>query len=199
MLPDADLASVATLAYTAAPTFRAGDVHALFTLAGGVRVLAVRGTTADPADWLRDLSAMPVRDRDLGFCHQGFLAGARGVLALASGADLGGAILCGHSMGGAIAILLAGLLRARGIPLRAIVTFGAPRCGSWRLRRALRALPLRLYRNGDDPVPDVPFLPGFYLHPRALIAIGEPAIDPLADHAIASYARALAPRPEKTP
>ena len=53
-------------------------------------------------------------------------------------------------------------------------------------------MPLRLYRTGDDPVPDVPWLPALYLHPRALIPIGEPAFDPLVDHHITAYGRALA-------
>ena len=195
MVDDRELAAIAGDTYVAAPTWRAGDVHALFTLRRGLRIVAVRGTTADPADWLRDLSAMPAHDPDIGLCHAGFLAGARALAAqvASSRADLCGAVLTGHSMGGAIAILLAGLLRARGTWLRAVVTFGAPRCGSWTLRRALRDLPLRLYRNGDDPVPDVPWVPALYLHPRKLIAIGQPALDPIADHHIAAYRRALAP------
>ncbi len=198
MVDDRELAAIAGDTYVAAPTWRAGDVHALFTLRRGLRIIAVRGTTADPSDWLRDLSAMPAHDRDLGFCHQGFLTGARALFAeiighgAAPGISVRGAVLTGHSMGGAIALLLAGVLTAREMPPRAVVTFGAPRCGSWKLRRLLRRVPLRLYRNGDDPVPDVPWLPGLYLHPRALMPIGEPAFDPLADHPIAAYRRALA-------
>ncbi len=200
-MDDAQLAAIAAEAYGAAPSWCAGDVHALAVNRADFPIIAVRGTTADPADWLRDLSALPERDPDLGWCHRGFLDGARALSGaiMASGADLRGAILVGHSMGGAIALLLAGMLIARNVPVRAVVAFGAPRCGSWKLRRVLRRIPLRLYRNGDDPVPDVPFLPGFYVHPCALIAVGEPALDPIADHAIASYRRTLTSSEEKTP
>lgn len=194
MLNDVDLAALAAEAYTAAPTWRAGDVHALYTFRAGESVVAIRGTTADPRDWLRDLSVMPKRDRALGFCHAGFLDGARALFLKSPlpDRDFSASILTGHSMGGALALLLGGLLAAHGSPPRAIVTFGAPRCGSWTLRRVLRDLPLRLYRNGDDPVPEVPWLPGFYVHPAKLIAIGDAALDPLDDHPIAAYRRALA-------
>jgi hypothetical protein len=94
-------------------------------------------------------------------------------------------------MGGAIALPVGALLLVDGVRLSAIVTFEAPRCGGWKLRRVLSRINLGLYRNGDDPVPDVPWLPGVYMHPRRLVQIGEPAFDPLEDHHIAAYRRAL--------
>ena len=198
---DGEYAAFASEVYHEPHTWRAGDVHALFTVRRGLRVIAVRGTTADPADWVRDLEIVPRWSSHLGFCHRGFLDGAEELRRRSPLADqdFAGAVLTGHSMGGAIAILLAAVLITENICPRAVVTFGAPRCGSWKLRRTLWRVPLRLYRNGDDPVPAVPWLPGLYLHPRALMPIGEPALDPLADHAIAAYRRAFASQQEKTP
>lgn len=188
-----DLGAVAAETYSVNPTWTAGDLAAIYTVRKGIRIIAIRGTTRDPRDWTRDLSAWPAHDRDLGFCHAGFLAGAwelywRSPLA---DDDFRGAIIVGHSMGGALAILLGAILTTENSLPRAIVTFGAPRCASWKVRRLLRELPLRLYRNGDDPVPDVPWLPGLYVHPRRLIQIGEAALDPFNDHHISVYCRVM--------
>jgi hypothetical protein len=51
----------------------------------------------------------------------------------------------------------------------------------------LAHVPVRQYRYGDDPVPLVPWLPGVFEHMRALVQIGWPALNPIADHAIAKY------------
>ena len=188
----ADLASLVARSYTSA-TWYANELSALYTVQNGARVIAIPGTKAEIGEWLRDLDVMPIWDRDIGICHRGFRDGTLELYRASplSDHDFAGAIICGHSLGGALAILLGAFLTAWGMPPAQIVTFGAPRCGSWRVRRVLAKTPLRLYRNGDDPVPEVPWLPGLYLHPRALIAIGEPALDPIADHHVEAYERAL--------
>ena len=211
---DLDLCRIVARSYTDA-TWWAAELSALYTLADGRRVIAIPGTKREIGEWLRDFDAWPVWDGDLGICHRGFRDGAwelwrRSPLSLRglgrppgsqerrpalNSVDFGGgAIVVGHSLGGALALLLAGILVARRTPPAAVVTFGAPRCGSWKLRRLLSPIAVRSYRNGDDPVPDVPWLPGVYLHPRRQIEIGTPADDPLADHHIGAYLRALAPQ-----
>ena len=194
-LSDADLCRIVARSYTKV-TWWIGELSALYTLytgVGGGRVIAIPGTKHEIGEWLRDFDAWPVWDRQLGICHRGFRDGARQLWRsspLAS-MDFGGAIIAGHSLGGALALLLAGILIAERTPPAAVVTFGAPRCGSWKLRRLLSPIAVRSYRNGDDPVPEVPWLPGIYVHPRPQIEIGTPAPDPIADHHIGAYEMAV--------
>ena len=187
-----DAAAIVARSYKSA-TWYAGELSALYTVSNNSRIIAIPGTKREIGEWLRDFDAMPTWDRDLGICHRGFRDGAWELYRRSplTSHDFAGSVIVGHSLGGALALLLAGILTVEHCPPRAVVTFGAPRCGSWKLRRLLDWMSLRLYRNGDDPVPDVPWLPGLYLHPRALIPIGEPDFDPLADHHITAYQRAL--------
>ena len=151
---DLDLCRVVARSYTKA-TWWAGELSALYTIAGDRRVIAIPGTKREIGEWLRDFDAWPVWDSALGICHRGFRDGAWGLWRLSplADADFYGAIIVGHSLGGALALLLGGILMAERITPAAIVTFGAPRCGSWKLRRLLSSIPVRSYRNGDDPVP----------------------------------------------
>ena len=59
-----------------ASTFAEAGVECHLTLEDGWRCLAFRGTEFDFADILRDIRAIPWHDRDLGWCHSGFLKGA---------------------------------------------------------------------------------------------------------------------------
>jgi len=195
MLTHRDLAAIAHLTYSSDPTWAKEDVHACLTEKDGYSVVAFRGTTLNPEDWLRDLDGWPAYQKGIGFCHAGFL---NGVLLVKDQIlkDLEGktVILTGHSLGGALALILGAFLaQARRMPHQ-LVTFGAPRAGSHKLARALKKVPeLVQYRNGNDPVPEVPWLPGFYVHAKQLTHIGRDAIDPLENHHIELY-RDLMPR-----
>lgn len=79
-IADLELATLSAEAYTAAPTWQRGDVHATATSSDATTIIAFRGTTRDPRDWLRDLDARPRWHRQLGFCHDGFLTGVEGVV-----------------------------------------------------------------------------------------------------------------------
>ena len=194
MPSDLDLCRLVAQSYTRATWF-AGELSARYTLVDERPIFAIPGTKREIGEWLRDFAAWPTWDGTLGICHAGFCAGAWELYRRApmASVNFSGAVIVGHSLGGALALLLGGILMARRTPPVAVVTFGAPRCGSWKLRRLLSPIAVRSYRNGDDPVPDVPWLPGVYLHPRRQIQIGTPADEPLADHHIGAYERALAP------
>jgi fermentation-respiration switch protein FrsA (DUF1100 family) len=187
MLTDADLAVIAGAAYSTKPRWAVGDVRATWSARGDIDVIAFRGTDPESlADWLRDLDFWPTWRPQLGTCHRGFITGAEGVLPWIR-QDMAGRrlVLTGHSLGGALAISLAALLVALGIPVWSVVTFGAPRVGLWQLRKLMAPVPVRQYIDADDPVPQVPRP---YLHVRDTISIGAPLLDLLDAHAVARYA-----------
>jgi hypothetical protein len=199
---DHDLAGFAAAAYTGTPTWTQGDAFVYGTelndaRLGKITVVAWRGT-ADPEDLLHDSDVIPVNDPDLGMCHAGFLSDVNGVAAGII-SDLNGkqVLLTGHSKGGAEVLIFGAKLLVANSPPLAIVTFGAPRAGFAKLRDTLSAVQtIRQYRNGNDPVTQVPFLVvpmegDLYMHARSLLSIGQPALDPLDDHPIASYRAAL--------
>lgn len=192
-MTDADLAWLAQQAYTARPTFVSGDVCATLTWGSPKEpVVAFKGTSPDSlGDWLRDLDCIPAHDADLGWCHAGFLSGAREALEWVRTASQGcPATVVGHSLGGALAALSGALLRCRGYPVRRLVTFGCPKVGFWGVRKALAGVPMARYVHGDDPVPAVP--PFFEHHVEASLPLNsDRSVAPIGDHSIDLYRKAL--------
>jgi pimeloyl-ACP methyl ester carboxylesterase len=162
----------------------------LNTQADGTVVVAFRGTVPDDLeDWLRDIDALPERVPGLpamGWCHAGFLAGGIGLLALFRDHLAGKrVVLVGHSLGGALAIIVAGLLTAADTPPALVVTFEAPRAGGMRLRQLLANVLIRQYRFGNDPITELPDMLWLYCHPaHPLTLIGHDEIEPFACHAM---------------
>jgi hypothetical protein len=165
-------------------------------------VIAIPGTHPDdPLDWMRDLRALPRSFPTVGICHAGFGSGGTAVAGRVLAAVAGDArtmTVVGHSLGGAMALIVGARLVAAGKRAR-IVTFGAPRV-AFLFNRALprlarAAIELAEYRRCGDPVPHVPMRPIFRHLSRGL-AIGADCGDPIGNHAIARYAanlRALNP------
>lgn len=189
MITDLSLAMACARVYLPGVTIEAGaDLAVNVKDWGGPIVVSFRGT-ANVKGWLRDIDALPKSHDLLGYCHAGFLAGATQVwqkLSLPEGRDI---ILTGHSLGGALAIIVAALRIAAGERVDRLVTFGAPRAGYSRLVEILAGVDVRQYRRGDDPVPLVPFdLIAFpYKHVREpLISIGRAQIG-FSDHDIEGY------------
>lgn len=150
---------------------------------GKTKIVTFRGSVT-VEDWLRDFFGLPVEVRDhpdLGRCHAGFLDAAQSVAArVADAVGKGPFVLTGHSLGGAVAVGVAGLLVCLGIEPAAIVTFGAPRFGMMRFVAALAPYGARQYVRGTDLVPDLPeYMPPLFpfldtRDPR--IAIGAVAV-----------------------
>ena len=193
---DAHLAALCADAYTRAGFYESGDVSALRLDDGRDTYLALRGTRlASPRDVARDLQFWPRYAKGLGWCHDGFLSGAQSVAGQII-ADMAGrrVTLTGHSLGGAMAACLAGMLTVAQMPPRALVTFGAPRV-TWdrRLRWVLwgaRIARRQYHRPGDD-VPDWAFGCG---HVARRIWLPPGCDDPIRAHEIAEYEQAVAAR-----
>jgi len=188
-----DYALLAQEAYSAAPDIGKADSasRAIVRQTTAGLVVAFPGTDNVPG-WLADLDIRLVSVEGVGDVHRGFW-GAWQAIALPVISAIGEqpVTLVGHSLGAAIAILAAVSLTLAGKPPAAVYGFEPPRVSSGMgVRTLLAKVPVHLYKNGNDVVPDVP--PGLN-HAALLAHIGKPAL-PIAnvqDHMIARVIEAF--------
>lgn len=180
MLTDSNLCDLCADCYSATETFdRVIDIAGVWA---GVKfyddcvAIAFRGSITIN-DWLRDFHGRIFQDAELGGVEEGFLLGIRDAKAhldkvIPFGKPL---YITGHSLGAAHACIFAALWHLSEEITTAIALFGCPRPGTDMLRGLLSATPIRSYRNGSDPVPELPLtLPGApYCHVRDLITVRE--------------------------
>lgn len=199
MISDVALCQIAMDTYTRSPDIvGAGDdqnTQATITDVGDVRVIAPRGSKV-ARDWLIDLLAVPVlghpvmQTAAMGYLHAGVnhaeLAIDAAVWAAVEGRQW---MAVGHSLGGGIALDLAVSFKLRGRPPVRVRTFGALRIGLKDYIAASQGLDIREYKNGNDPVPQ---LPTFLLHARPPVDVGETHIfDPAGCHFGSAYLATL--------
>lgn len=188
-----DYALLAQEAYSAKPDIGNADSasRAIVRETPGGLVVAFRGS--DNADsWLTDFDIETVDVPGAGKFHAGFWrawrAIATDVLAAINGRPV---TFVGHSLGAALCIAAALDTTISGNPPVAVYGFEPPRVSpDMSARVALRAVDVRLYRNGLDIVPT---LPPDWRHAAMLIPIGKPALPILntIDHEIARVEAAL--------
>ena len=144
------------------------DTQAFITHNDELVLISVRGTNEKFADGLRDADALQVpfeqgTGKDKGKVHRGFYEAALKVYELTinylekfyTGQKL---IICGHSLGGAITLLLSEMLRRRADYDYNIVlyTYGAPRAADATFVKGAADLVHYRMVNHNDPVPSVP-------------------------------------------
>ncbi|MGY2441800.1 lipase family protein [Pseudomonas sp. SDO52101_S400] len=139
------------------------DTQAFITHNDELILIAVRGTAEKIADGLRDADALQVPfEEGNGQVHRGFYEAAQKAYDFAvkylekfyTGQTL---LICGHSLGGAITLLLSEMLRRRpeGYNIQ-LYTYGAPRAGDADFVKAAADLVHHRMVNHNDPVPSVP-------------------------------------------
>ncbi len=137
------------------------DVRAFVEVDGTQHVqwVAVRGT-ANLLNAAEDADYAKVKAPDLGIeVHQGFLDDADATWKfvrplLKPGVETR---ITGHSLGGALAVLMAMRVQLAGFPVARVVTFGQPKVTNEAGVARFRGLPLLRVVNHDDPVPLLPW------------------------------------------
>jgi pimeloyl-ACP methyl ester carboxylesterase len=184
-MPDTDLCAASAAAYDpAAPgrrlTWR--DMSALLTESPDGFTLAIEGT-ADIANMLRDADIAIHDDPDLGPLPTGAAAAADGFVGQLR--DIIGQapwIATGHSLGGWVAVILAGRMRVLGRPPVRVVGFDAPKPGTEKLAGVLGDVPGAAYRFESSVVSHWPFFFGQQF--RVPVVIGDYTPDLLTAHSI---------------
>ena len=144
-----------------------GDAEAwvFFTRDDGI-IVSCRGTEPTKfSDILADLKTYPVRHPRNGRVHRGFYDYTMLVFpkiletVQANRKNNENVYVVGHSLGGAMAVLVAEALTHEGIPVKELRTYGQPRVGNRQFRQHLEGCDIGAYIryvNNNDIVPKVP-------------------------------------------
>jgi len=141
-------------------TFQCHEFHGFVAAQKNVAIVAFRGTVSI-GNALTDVKAALIRQAIFpGLVHLGFARAAETVyptvctLLTALGRRLP-ILVTGHSLGGAMATLVAHRLHVEGFPVRAVYSYGSPRPGNHDFRDAYR-VPNYRFVNDNDLVPHLP-------------------------------------------
>ncbi len=177
--------------------FNINECEGIIHYLDDVQIVAFRGTEIDAMfsgggwiDVIRDMRILPWYDKDAGWVHSGFLKGARGVAEFLM--DVlepdKPVLVTGHSLGAALALMVAVKLEAAGVDVQEWVGFGSPK-----VQIGYKDYPFRQvsFKHKADIVPLMPRLP-FYqrsgIHHQLGDGCGKPNWN---DHAVELYVEVL--------
>lgn len=152
-----------------------------------------RGSDND-ASWITDLDIAVLDDTLIGKVHKGFWEAWQAIadpVKAACKASDSPIILCGHSLGAALALIGAADFIRSGLPLSAVYAFEPPRVSpDLNVRTILSSIPVHAYKNGGSPVTDVP---PFWHQSSLLTHIGPIrwCDDKISDHLIENIINSL--------
>ncbi|MDE3023909.1 MAG: hypothetical protein KGI54_18990 [Pseudomonadota bacterium] len=154
-------------------------------------VWSFRGSDDIP-DWFHDIQGWPTYSHYLGFVHSGFYHGieASWLHVLQNMRLDKEQKVNGHSLGAAHACMIAGMMVRHNIIVDELIAFGCPRPGFSELAKLNQQCTfLKLVKNCDDPVTEVPWMMGLYKHACPQTLVNEPGTgdDLFKDHHIALY------------
>lgn len=157
-----------------------GNDFALVLKYHNMMFVSIRGTD-DSSDILANINFIP-KKTDMGWVHSGFFNAARDLENPIFDAicKLGGqrlyTYICGHSLGGAIATIIAIKLKQMSFKIKGVFTFGAPRTGKGSFRKCFRKhIDLcRQFAFTRDPVPKVPRAYLWWKHPGSIVKLKHP-------------------------
>jgi hypothetical protein len=197
------LAQLCANIYTSANglvTYDADGVYAGYCGVESANTFVFRGSD-NTQDWLDDFYCIPTLHSKLGTCHAGMLRGIDACYAwvrnvLASNPASWPIYLTGHSLGGAHARLIAGLLAADGIKVASLVTFGSPKPACLQLKNLIASNGMQhvSYRHMQDMVPTLPPDVLGYIHTEPWTELEGSAgqdFEPATDHSINLYVQCL--------
>ena len=156
----------------------------------GTLFIGVEGTDS-ALDWRRNFEFIFTADDT----HAGFANYATLLMSQmwAAGVDLcraGQVVITGHSLGGAVATIIAAQLQDHHVPVH-LVTFGSPRPGGAKFRERLR-VPHHRFVHGMDLVPHMPLAALGFRHVSPAIVLPEDndsVLKGVADHDMSIYRR----------
>lgn len=190
---DSNYALLCQDSYNGKPTFHGLGVNAraYLGMVNGFPTVCFPGSKTH-LDWFYDFLAIPALQLDsivhvkLGLMPLGFITAVNEIREYIKLPE-GNYNVCGHSLGGVMAVIYAALQTIDGRPPTEVVTFDAPRGLSPLGEYALKKIAVRQYRYGADPVSLVPTHP--YVHAREpLIQVGKAIFpDLLANHKLQNF------------
>lgn len=178
-----EVARLCKLAYTQ-KTFEERGIEVLIKR----NVVCFRGTDEIWPDVLTDIRFFPWYTKEIGITPSGFVKASKRLVNKVTSelyrrsVNRDKIILAGHSLGGAVALIVGALMLRDETPPDQIITFGAPRTGALKnLRNS--DVHIECFRQGKDIVPTVPpFMPRH----RENIRIGK-ADSYIGDHSMDKY------------